>query len=687
MATIDCTVTRANWYRVYFEYSYVQDITNAKTTLTHALKLEQLTNGYDFDTVSPATIEYHVAGERFYQTARINIDDKGNKGYTITLASGTSVIQHNTSTGVGSFSVSVDESLDSAGWGPGTITLSETVSLPTIPRVSVPTISPSTGTMLSNLAIYTNRASSSFTHTLKYTFAGETAAIASGVGDSYVWPVPDLADKINNATQGKMTITCTTYNGSTLVGTKTLDITMKVPDAVSPTFPNGIVIGAGNPFTTSGSKNFTYRCAYSFNGMAGNCYEGTSSGGIVWWTPKDLAKAIPSGTEGDGMIFCTTYNGSALVGTKTVPFTATVPNEDWAKPTISSMTLTPTGTLPSAFSGLYIKGKTGVKASFAASSTYSNIATYELTADGRVYTGNPATSQALTTDGSIKVIGTVYDARGYETSLPETITVHSYFSPTIEPYSGDSAIICERSDGSGIHSDSGTYLHIRARRKYAPVIVDGEQKNLCDLQYRYKAEGGDWSSYRTILSGSNTADDDVEVELTDVVTQTDKSYLVQLMVIDTMGSTDSYDFPIGTDKVAFHLRNGGRGAAFGKYSEGKEGLLECAWDFEVEGDTSILGSVSASHVAKISNYDQKDFNQLINNTGYYTGFSAPSSSGCSNYPVNVTGLLEVISSMGKNQSTGNEWGFAYQTYRTHTGAIYTRSYYSDTGWTEWKLIT
>ena len=405
-----------------------------------------------------------------------------------------------------------------------------------------------------------------------------------------------------------MTINCDTYNGSTKVGTKSVALTVNVPDATVPTFPNGnVIIGTSNPITTSaGSANFTHLITYSFNGQTGKVNEDKKNSGIVWHTPYALASAIPSKTEGEGTITCITYNGTAEVGTKTVPFKGIVPDDSVTKPTFteSNFVITPSGSIPSAFSGLYIQGKTGVKASFTASSTYSTIASYVLSADGRVYKGNPATSQALTTSEDIPITGTVYDARGYYTPRTKTITVYPYFNPSIEPYSGKSSIICERSDGSKNYSDSGTYLHIQAKRKYAPVKVGGVQKNFCDLKYRYKMEGGNWSSYTPILSGSNTATDAIDVELTDVVTQTDKSYLVQLVVTDTMGTSIPYDFPIGTDKVTLHLRSGGRGAAFGKYSEGEDDLLECAW--KAEFDKGIYGTVYGTLEGTVYNKLAKD---------------------------------------------------------------------------------
>lgn len=562
MATIQCTVQRSGWYEVYFEYSYTQDTTNAKSTVSHSLKLKQLTNGYDFDTVGSVTVGYKVAGTTFSKTGRINIDDVGNAGYTITLASGSSTIQHDTSTGKGSFTVSVDTSIDSGGWGPGTIDLSDTVTLPTIARASVPTVSSSSVKMKNSVTINTNRASTSFTHTLKYTFGGATATIATGVGASYSWTVPDLAAKCNNATRGTATITCITYNGSTTVGTKTCTLTLTVPDASDPSL-SASTVSMGNSivvYSERESTAFKHTMEFWFAGV--NISTQTGVGYSAEFNISlDLAKKIPSAPSGTGTIICTTYNGTAKVGNaKTVTFKATVPNNTATQPSCS-FTLAPTGSVPTDFAGLYIQGKTGVKADFTASSTYSTIASYKMSVDGKTYTGDPATSNVLTVADDITVTGTVTDSRGYYRQISKTITVHPYSKPTLLD------IVCERSLQDKTYDDSGTYLHIKAKRSYAPVTIDGVQKNFCYLRYRYKTEGGSWSSEVTLLSGSNLSTDTYDVAIPDIVTQVDKSYSVQLIVTDTIGGTNTYDFSIPTAQVTLHLAEGGCGAAVGKYSE------------------------------------------------------------------------------------------------------------------------
>lgn len=457
-------------------------------------------------------------------------------------------------------------------------------ALTTIYRASEPTVSASSVKMGNTLTITTNRKSSSFTHTLKYTFGGTTANIATGVGSSYAWKVPDLASKCNNALSGTATITCITYNGSTTVGTKTCTVTLNVPDASKSTIPNVVMGNSATVKTNRSSTNFTHTIELWF---AGEKISTASKVGdsVSVDVPLSLAKKIPSDPEGTPTIVCYTYNGTAQVGIIKTTFVATVPNNSTTQPT-ASWTLAPTGSLPSAFSGLYIQGKTGVKATFTASSTYSTIDTYKLTADGKNFFGNPATSTAFARDGNFTVTGTVTDKRGFSRILSKDVTVYPYSTPTIEPYSGYSSIICERSLQDGTPDDAGTYLHILCRRKYSPVVVDGVQKNFCDFKFQYKIAGGTWTTAETLLPGDSTADK-LEVLLPDVVTQTDKSYTIRLIVTDTIGSSEPYEFPIATADVTMHLGEGGYGVAFGKYSEAtpnnKMVELDDDWSLVMDG--------------------------------------------------------------------------------------------------------
>ena len=142
---------------------------------------------------------------------------------------------------------------------------------------SRPTTSASSVALGSAVTISTNRASSSQTHTLTYSFGGASGTIATNVGASASWTPPaSLAAQIPNVTSGVCTITCETYYGGALTGTETCQITLTVPDtaAFRPTIsaithedsvalPSGItgyVQGVSRPevtITASGARGST----------------------------------------------------------------------------------------------------------------------------------------------------------------------------------------------------------------------------------------------------------------------------------------------------------------------------------------------------------------------------------------------------------------------------------------------
>ena len=113
---------------------------------------------------------------------------------------------------------------------------SYTQTLTTIPRASTFSASATSVNIGDSVTFTMSRASSAFTHKLTYKFGSTTGTIGTDIGTSKAWTVPDsLATVIPNATSGTCTITCTTYNGGTSVGSKTLTLTLKVKSTVIPT--------------------------------------------------------------------------------------------------------------------------------------------------------------------------------------------------------------------------------------------------------------------------------------------------------------------------------------------------------------------------------------------------------------------------------------------------------------------
>lgn len=110
------------------------------------------------------------------------------------------------------------------------------IKLPVIQRATTPKLDVASQYCGSNVIISTPRASSSFTHKLTYKIGDKTGNIASSVGTNYTWTIPmSLCDLMPDETSTIITINCQTLNGTTVVGTKSVNLTIKVPTNVIPT--------------------------------------------------------------------------------------------------------------------------------------------------------------------------------------------------------------------------------------------------------------------------------------------------------------------------------------------------------------------------------------------------------------------------------------------------------------------
>lgn len=210
-----------------------QNVNNNTTTISWSL---QLVAGSAGEIISSAAKAWSVTvnGQKFSGSNSVAIGNNATK----VLASGQVTITHNAD-GSKSFSYSFSQTFDItfAGAAVGTKSGSGTGTLNTIPRATTPGVSATTVEMGSTMVLYTAGASSAFTHDLAYSFAGgDFVSIATGAKDVTYWAVPlSLANSIPNTTSGTVTIRCTTKNGSTVVGTKTVLLTAKVPLTVKPT--------------------------------------------------------------------------------------------------------------------------------------------------------------------------------------------------------------------------------------------------------------------------------------------------------------------------------------------------------------------------------------------------------------------------------------------------------------------
>lgn len=224
----------------------------------------------------------------------------------------------------------VMEESNSAGWFPYTGKYAKSsfkVTLPMIASASVPTLSADSVVMLNAVKITSNAQSSAFTHDLTYSFGGSTGTIATDVKDSYTWTVPDLVAKIPGKASGKCTISCKTKNGSTVVGTKTVELTLNIPAKSTPSASASTVkMGTSvDIYTNRKSTGFTHTLTYEV-GDASGTIDTDVEGGRTWTPPKSLAVHTGNKTSITCTITCKTYTGDTLVGTSTTQIILKVPD-------------------------------------------------------------------------------------------------------------------------------------------------------------------------------------------------------------------------------------------------------------------------------------------------------------------------------------------------------------------------
>jgi hypothetical protein len=138
--------------------------------------------------------------------------------------------------------------------------------------------------------------------------------------------------------------------------------------------------------------------------------------------------------------------------------------------------------------------------------------------------------------------------------------------------------VCARYDGGQV-DEAGTFLFIKGMLSYSKIMSEGTPHNTCSLYYRYKSYNGSYSEWEKLLDADGTSDT-VEIVIDDIFLNSTVSYTVQLKVEDSVGSYTTETFSVPSSSVDFNLKEGGGGAAFGRYAE-KDKTVEIAEDWEI----------------------------------------------------------------------------------------------------------
>ena len=479
MAIEKCTISNnTTRYEVYVEYSVTQDVKAATSTISHALKLKQLTDEGDFN--GNMNVTYTIGSKSFTYNGNFNIDDKGNAGSVFTIKTGDAVvIQHDTTTGKGSFQIACSGSCLSAGWGPGDITLtSKTISLPTIDRVA-PTIKASVSQVTAkslNITATSDKEVDYWQYTLDDGATWYEMPVGNGLSTSkavanllphFTYKVKVRARRKYNQVYGTSSVTSVVTLGNSLINSV-----------------NTVTIDADKPILT---MNWTVYESYTHKLVIKNgadeiltisnltCTVGTNNKSITltaeqrstildyMWNKKSITATFE----------LSSYSGDVQIGGVSST-TATITTTESSAPIFTGFiprdSNTTTGKLTSYTA--FIKGYSNlyVTVSDPAAKNGAKISGY------RVLVGENEkkfdASQTGLNYGAIDVYGDkvtvqveVIDSRGYSKSYQTTIKVLDY-----EPISIDDYFIRRKNEVEPT-------AQLSLSGKYSPIIVKGSDVN------------------------------------------------------------------------------------------------------------------------------------------------------------------------------------------------------------------
>lgn len=363
-----------------------------------------------------------------------------------------------------------------------------------------------------------------------------------------------------------------------------------------------------------------------------------------------------------GTFTLTTYSGTTQIGTassKTATVQTTSAN---SAPTFTAFTFEDSNATAVGVTGnnqILIQNISTLKLTLTAATAKNGatISSYSVVAGSKTASGTTTTITVGTIpdSGTVPVIVTAIDSRGYTTAVTVNITVLEYEGINIAEYTMRRVNEVEDTTQVTIGGD------------ITPVTIGGVNKNsLRYLYYRYrKTSDSAYNSYKDITSSTEYDDSGFNFESDEWLSlDADYSYYVQFLVTDKLTSdTVTITVPQGTPLLALRRKKVGINKR------------EPAAALDVDGSVMMNGFNVLGLVAALDGTE--DLNNLVAG-GIYTQALNANASTDKHYPKAIAGFLEVMA---------NPSGYIMQRYTAYdNSAVYVRTRYNNT-WYAWKSVT
>lgn len=515
-------------FGLYCTWSATQSVTGNYSDVTLNVYLKYYT--ISVGSRSDSTVSINGVSETYTAAA---ISDT-SADYDLTLLKTYTVrVAHNTNgtkTGV-ALSASWRFSGTYSGTSIGTITASTTIDLDALDRTA-PTVSCSTSNITANgfkisatssatadIWQYSTNGGTSWTQFS--TTAGTSAnTTLSSLSPNTTYSVKVRARKKSNQVYGTSSAVSTkTLGGSTIGSVSTL-----TADASSVSISMSTTVYDASYTHTLQIKNGS-TVYLEITGLTWAVGTATRTITLTAAQRTTLLTAMASVKSFTGTFALLTYSGSTQIGstsTKTATVQTTSAN---SAPTMGAFTFhdgrTATATVTDN-DQLFIQGYSYLYVTPATATAKNNatISTYSATCNGVTLsntTGAVINLGAVEKSGTLDVVVTATDSRGYTVSNTQKITVIAYAKPKV------SSVTLRRTN------DIEAEMQLTFNGSISPITISGTQKNsLLYVQYRYKLTSAtSYGSYTSILSS---------------VTQSGTSFSFSNLELCSLDANSSYDF-------------------------------------------------------------------------------------------------------------------------------------------------
>lgn len=326
-------------------------------------------------------------------------------------------------------------------------------------------------------------------------------------------------------------------------------------------------------YTNRKSSSYRYTISYTLGTATGTIAKNVTDS-VEWEIPTDLIDNVKM--EGsDCTLSVATYYNASLTVTRMLHLTLYLPDD--ATPSVSegwASVARDNSLIPDV--DAWVKGYSRAKVTFDSTKATANygaeIIGFSITYNGeKTDAVNGVATTAVLADVDAAVLCTVTDSRGFTTTEKVVLPVQDYTPPTI------TGVEIYRCDSELLAANNGK--HLAAKGTAGCTALGGANSVTLKAAYKavdaesYSAETGLENGVVTMVTGS--------AEISE-----QQSYRVRLTATDKLGNSAVFEKTVSTMAVTFHLKNGGKGAAFGKYAEKNE-CLECAWDADFKKSVSI----------------------------------------------------------------------------------------------------